>query len=342
MCDYNRVYGEDDFFERLFPGFRSRQMAAAEAIWDRILGRCGIDWGMPPIASIVDLGCGAGHIAIEFARRAAERMNNRRGQAIRVLGIDSSQNAIQLANHNLANSRILVNGAQCNFIASDKTPMDLFGELKGDVVWKDTALVCLGHTFLHFVDQEQIRDAIRTYRPALLLIDVYHNWDEVLNDLCHGSGKPRYESARKDGDDIYWLRTEIDRDKKVKRGIWKTSQAAVEADGQWLLETTQQPTSTEGLFGKDSDIPRDERDAGVQLTLARDRGFITGETRCDYIQRKKVFHQSGWGEMSCHVLVPHDPDAVKLNQAYFEVVYRIVHSLFVAESTADHFQNLRD
>lgn len=327
MSDYGPLY-QSRRWKALFPEFEKLQREAADQIWTRVLGRCGVDVGLPPVDFIVDLGCGEGALTTELAKRNTTKLSKRGNpahHAIEIIGIDRSKQAIKLAKRKHADV------SKCKFIHWADGFVELFDHLTKahNVAWERTALVCLGHTWFH-LDQKSLQEAVCKHRPVLLLVDIFHTWDETIRKLrLHDNSKPVIEFGRKFGTNTYWLKTERLRGNKLRRGIWRER-------GGWLFETEQHDLSTEELWGK---VP--EKDASNVLATSRKMGVITGEDGCDYVMRKVIRHSSGWGEMLLHALVRRNRDAVALNEAYFPVVSRIIKRLFVNNETMQSTKVLR-
>lgn len=333
MNDYGHLY-EGELFKKLFPHFSDHQKEAAKALSRRILARCGVDIGMPHIDWIIDLGCGDGTLTIELAKLTNE--------AVQFIGIDCSSDAISQA------CRRGDGMDNVSFLASTGSFTDLFATLRiADklVDWKRAALVCLSHTWLH-LDQDDILEAVKKHRPALLVIDFFHTWDSVVTRVSQGLTSEVLESGRSLNDapcftGTYWLKTVQSKTAgKVTRGLWK--EVAISADqtdsnGNWQFKTDQHALTTANLMGeppKDGELR--------SLDEAHKQGTITSESGCDYIVRKQIRHPSGWGEMHTYALVPRDDWAKHVNQSYFEVVKKIVAQLFIIPASKGRYNNLWD
>ena len=343
--DYGDFYDDRELFEKLFPDFDLHQEKAAEHLWARILGRCGVDIGMPPIDFIIDLGCGEGALTHHISTLANIPRDLRGESPLKIIGIDCSDSAITRANSIPGGSK------NTTFLCWNDGPEQLFAKLQRDhdVVWSRTALVCLSHTWFH-LDQDSILFAIHRFsqfRPALLLIDIYHNWDSTLARLAARNDnqmEPLLESGRRDNklNCTYWLGTRNHLESKtlVERGIWRThtqSQDGEVVPDDWLLApTVQHALPTTSLFG----FPREASDVDI-FAESRKQGSITGDESCDYITRKIVRHTSGWGEMKCYALVPREARAKCVNDSYFDVVRLIVRRLFVEDASIGRIANLR-
>ena len=339
MLDYGTFYKHKLFVDgELLPDFASRQRRAAQAIYARILGRCGVDIGMPPIDFIIDVGCGEGSLTRELSFLA--NLGKKQATSISTIGIDCSLSAIEIAN--------ITTTPNLLFIHSEDGFDELFSKLESDhsVVWSRAAVVFLGHTWFH-LEQDSILTVIRNRRPALLLIDVYHSWDATIEKLAKKAAEPVLEFGRRDKKDncTYWLQTRCRSDVpgKVERGIWKTTDGSTGDD--WVLPPTEQfAIETSTLFGVAC-----SKEEGDIFTTSRSQGLITGEINtnqpkmggCDYLVRKVVRHTSGWDEMECHALVPREARARCMNYAYFEVVRNIVRRLFVEDASLGRITNLR-
>lgn len=335
MNDYGHLY-KGELFKKLFPHFSDHQKEAAKALSRRILGRCGVDIGMPHIDWIIDLGCGDGTLTIELAKLT--------NKAVQFIGIDCSADAIRQASQRGAEM------ANVSFQASNGSFADLFATLKnGDklVDWKRAALVCLSHTWLH-LDQNDILEAVKKHRPALLVIDFFHTWDSAVTRLSGGHTSEVLEFGRSLNDagtpncnGTYWLKTVPSKTAgKVTRGLWKEvaiSAAEPVSNGKWQFETDQHALTTGYLLGEP---PKDGETCSLED--AHKQGTITSESGCDYIVRKQIRHPSGWGEMHTYALVPRDDWAKHVNQSYFEVVKKIVSHLFVSPASKGRYDNLWD
>lgn len=341
MNDYGTLRKESQF-DVLFPDFAKRQEKVAEEIWSRILGRCGVDIGMPAISRIIDVGCFEGTLTAQLAKKLSSVGDGTpRSADIQTIGIDYSKEAIAMA------LKLHADVPCCKFLHWAGGFSDLFAKLQNEhqVIWNQAALICLSHTWFH-LDQDDILAAIRRFRPAVLLIDVFHTWDNAIDQLAKGATHIT-EFGRLHQDCTYWLRTIADPTdaKKVKRGIWRcppkqAQDAASVTEGEWLFETTQHALSTAAIFGQSIN----EEDPNI-FSKSRELGLITGETigpnGCDYIQRKLIRHSSAWGEMLCHVLAARAPEAPGVNDAYFRVVRLMVRRLFV-ENDEKSFSSVRE
>jgi len=309
MLDYGQLY-KSKLFRKLLPRFDEDQAVAAKELWERILGRCGVDIGMPAIDTIIDLGCGEGTLTWELAacaRLAAIKKRPIQKTQIQFVGVECSASAITLAKQKCRNYKNI------KFVQWNKDFLSLFAALEAGTLkdvphkvnWHRTALACLGHTWFH-LNQQDICAAISKYRPALLLLEVHHTWDATIRKLRDTRGALEFEHGRPDDDDgcIYWLATKCQEGAtmKVQRGIWKMPMQPTSPKhklGDWLFAPTEQHATTSAdLFGKSPESP-----ISNVLEQSRLQGAITGERGCDYVTRRVIRHASGWAEMQCHVLM---------------------------------------
>ena len=312
--DYGTDLYDSEMFVELFPEFKKKQINAAETIWNRILSRCGQDADLPPIDTIVSYGCGEGTLLNKLCD-----LSSKSKPTCRVIGMDISPGAVKKAKTKCkSHGNVLIfECAHC--------PEEALNDLTNikQVDWSKTALCILSHTWFH-LDQIKLISTITTLRPELLLVDVFTTWDNALANL------PCNEHGRKFSDDVtYWLRTEKLTDKhqsgKVRRGIWREYKKPPSKNvDPWLFSTIQQNISTKKLFGNHQG---NGTNAGPEkiLRLALKKGKLLDEDgEACFIRRRVVKHESGWGDMDCHVLVARDPLADILNRSYFQVVENLI------------------
>src|ERR1035441_2331940 len=234
--DYGILY-DSDLFRKLFPDFKALQKEAAAHIWDRILGRCGKDLAMPEIDTIIDLGCGEGTLTQLIAARAGD-------SGVSTIGIDCSAKAIKKARSRLAKTH----AQRLRFLHHGGEEAALFEWIRDTlgINWARTALLCLSHTWFH-LDQESLISGIRRYRPVLLVIDIFHTWDNTLGKLT--GDKTVLELGKPLADSTCWLKTVTNNDdpKTILRGIWRIPSGG--GKGAWVFPSLQHPVSSTSLFG---------------------------------------------------------------------------------------------
>jgi len=340
ISDDTLSYGEKLYrhkhFGKWFTTFSKDQKRSAKLIWDRVLEKCGKDQDLPPITHIVDYGCGEGTFLNYLFSCYQEAKKADRAPELVFKGIDCCQVAIDYAKSN--HDEIAACLAKCD-PCPDKALAGLFDDRS---VWKSTALLVMGHSWFHF-DQDCLIRTILELRPAIILVDVYQSWNDVVRRLADGASMEMEHGRRfKDGS-TYWLRTEQRGNGKVSRGIYRAP-ADKQQKADWEFVTCQTPKTTEDLFGGLSSLKRKRQTPEQILTSARTSGDFVETTReseksCAYIHDRQYLHNTGWGPMECHVLVSLSPEARIMNRAWFTTVSNLIRNV-VLDHSMDHTSGL--
>lgn len=204
-----KSYGEfrdSDIFKKLFniedvdkDHFIENQNKAARAIVDQILRYCDGSQAFPQITTIVDFGCGGGSLIGAIKKYLHEVKKKRRKEAIgnEIKNITYKEVKERLKKE-LRKEKInfigvdlcsgMINKAKkdhrgISFSCFGKGDILLESDALKDVDWPSTALLCLGHTWFHILEQDVFLEQIGKKRPPLLLVDVFQTWDEVLHNL---------------------------------------------------------------------------------------------------------------------------------------------------------------
>lgn len=329
------MYGEKLYNHKHFSGwfstFRNDQASSAQLIWQRVLEKCGKDQDLPSITQIVDYGCGEGtFLKCLHQVHSKARSEDAQVPAIQFRGLDCCEKAIERAKLHESIKDLV---AKC-----DPNPEKALGSLFADPkAWSTTALLVMGHSWFHF-DQESLIKTILTLRPAIILVDVYQSWNDVVRRLAAGAQEEMEHGRRFETGSTYWLRTEKrEGNAKVNRGIYHIPP---QGEGQpgWEFVTTQTPKTTEDLFGGLSFKP-DKSNAGTILERARTSGDLVettpeGRKFCAYVHDRQYLHNTGWGPMECHVLVALNPIARILNRAWFKTI-----SALISDAVIQHAQD---
>lgn len=296
---------EAPWFPDVFPDFEKKQKTAAAHIAERILLRCGKDPDLPRIRTIVYYGCGDGSVLSELL----QHLKDGGAKIGRILAFDACRFTLQLARQ-----RVQEAGCQTRVdFAVESNPSAAFAQLPGEE-WAFTALLILGHSWFYF-DQAEITRAIKNFRPALLLVDIHQRWDDMIQHL------PYFEahSIRRGPETVtaaprYGIKITEEGQSHVRMGFFEIGKETA------LFPKKLARVSTRDLIASSIDEPK-KADLAKLEELAR-AGLLTGTGagRCDYICRRHSVHESGWGQMSCYVLVPRDPVAMVLNAAYFDTI----------------------
>lgn len=300
-ADYGDGLFAADWFRDVFPHFDENQKAGAEVLVDRILARCGQDPDLPYVEHLIYFGCGNGSMLGHLSQAWAdnERCKDRKFQA---RAFDASTRCVKDAAALLGNAVAVTECDSLDRVLAAIPEEEL----------KRCALLILGHTWFH-LDQAKAIEALRRYRPALVLIDVHQKWDHALDHLPYTEGYSA--STTKDGVEAgntsYLLKTQAEGKDLVRRGICNGDKE--------LFHTIQALVTTRDLFGLGTEFKgHSNEDAKNCLQEARSAGSLAGGA--DFVCRRKVSHESGWGPMDCYCLVPRDPVAGLFNNAYSEVL----------------------
>jgi hypothetical protein len=320
--DYDTFYN-DPSYESFVD--KSKIDPCAREIVERVLQHCtGNNPQFPKITCLIDLGCGNGelfHAIINEFKRELHKDTNR---AFKAYGIDTVK-------------RTLVKKARAfTYIKLDLNDKCFTRcEPLKNIPWHETAILCLCHTWPHFINDTAL-EAVKCARPALLLIGLYHSWDKVLDKLFASTDQPVLEPRRIEvSGTIYSLRTEWkDKDHKIIfRGVSKCEIASPEQ--KWLIPTVQIAKRSDEYFGPqaspppkmDSSTPFDASkwvDWGLNAAQA---GHLTGDA--NYIVADDFTQDTPWDVMRTRALVAINPDAEKVNKIYSGRMRQVVRKLFV-------------
>jgi hypothetical protein len=380
-----KSYGEfrgNGIFDWLFPPkeFDENQTEAARQIVTQVLRHCDYDGSQkfPPIKTIVDFGCGDGSLLSKIRIALKEAINERNKKKtpnkedekwpVRFIGVDQCKGMIKYANKLADNLAEELEEKELQFVLVESGEF-LYAKTKilEGLDWSSTALLCLGHTWFHILDQEQLLNQINENRPALLLVDVSQSWDQVVDKLLskdyslpEGSvydltvnlnGEPdplkllpifRDEETRVKSEKIggktkhvvYSLRTQLieitDETRQVVRGIY--SYDAGEKSGRWVFATRQVAKLTEQLRPPNG-VKRTHDRGTLSLTEAGEILRLTAEAG--------EITGKGEGKGKCNYLVlrefEHDSGWGKMNCIAFGALSSMAHSLNEA-----YFEAVRD
>jgi hypothetical protein len=324
-----KLYSQE-IFGKLFPTFDVDQRRSADLIWTRILSKCGTDPDLPQITHAVDFGCGEG----TFLKHLIKISDTQGTPDINFQGIDCCPNAISIAKEK-HKAVIQLPVKECS-----SCPKEALGSL--DVPWQSTVLMVMGHSWFH-IDQESLLDAIRKHRPAIVLVDIYSSWDDVIISLRkkqEASMESAYElehgrivTDENDNTKCYWLRTEIaENSGKINRGIW-----CGDKEPGWHFKTSQFPVTSEELFGGLTSVS-DETPPEQVLLRARSNGHFVDSVNEDstepaYVHDRQYSHNTGWGPMRCHVLISLDPVARILNRSWFKTIRSLIQQTIINKTS---------
>ena len=305
------LYSRTDFKD-LFPEFEKQNARAAKTLWDRVFSRCGRDMDLPTVDTVIDLGCGNGSFLKRLsaiARGAIPKNPSIKLPEFKWFGLDCSAEAIAIAKKQNSKGTIFFDCQE------DPDPeAALAHEKLSGVSWETTALIVMGHSWFHF-DQEKLIAAILKRRPALLLVDIFATWDKAVQELRRG--KAFYlEHGRQWKTGTIWLKSEKHGDTRMKRGLWVEPNLS----NQYFFETYQELCTTDELLGGLPIGRADKSQASDVLTAARSNGRLKNQSGLAYVRRRVYAHESGWGNMHCHVLTSCSDSAAILNEAYFKTV----------------------
>lgn len=311
--DYGEALFGAPWFSDLFPHFEEHQAIGAKVLIDRIFARCGLDPDLPYVDRIIYFGCGDGSL-LKYLIECWEKNESCKGRDLKVRAFDTSEVCVKKAS--LANSGPHIS-LQC-----ESSLANAFNSIPAEE-WNHAAVIILGHTWFHLNQDDAIKE-LRKYRPALLLIDIHQKWDYAVAHLPYTEGYASSDSANDSGGKRkkYSLRTELEGDKSVRRSIF--------ADEEAVFCTIQAKVSTRELLGLSNQSEGQPPNNGSECLLAaKNAGTLTGGA--DYVCRRRVPHESGWGMMDCYCLVPRDPVATLLNDAYATVLEGLISETIAEE-----------
>jgi hypothetical protein len=159
----------------IFPTFAEDQEAAARAIFAGIARHV----GKRKVEAIIELGCGTAEILDSIRRQLVASG----GSQVRSVGVDCCSAEIALARK----MRI-----ECEFIdeRAEEFVRSLAINPSGFTRTASTLLLCVGHTISHFHAMEQFLNDLARWRPGLVLLDFYGNWDTVIRQLHGPNAQP--------------------------------------------------------------------------------------------------------------------------------------------------------
>jgi len=305
MQDYGTCLYSSADFKELFPEFEKQNDKAAKTLWDRVFSRCGKDVDLPIINTVIDFGCGNGSFLKKLS--AIAKGSPVKCSEFKWIGLDCSAEAVKIANAHNTND--------IKFLPCEEDPEVALAHVDlTSVSWETTALIVMGHSWFH-IDQKKLIAAILERRPALLLVDIFATWDKAVQELREG--KDFYlEHGRQWKTGTMWLKSEKHGDACMKRGLW------VEPNFSkgYFFETYQELLTTDELLGGFPFRLDEEALASNELIQARNNGLLRNDSGLAYVRRRVYAHESGWGNMHCHVLAARSATAAILNEAYFETV----------------------
>jgi len=159
--DYSRLL---PFRDAVFPTFDADQERAASIVSAAVLkSQAG-----QRIGGIIDLGCGTAEISGLVRREMVKAL----GRGVKCLGVDRSSAEIAVARELRTGCEFVEQRAEA-FVKS-------LGEGQNSFSPHNTLVLCVGHTIPHFHEASEFLDNISMWRPTLLLIDFYENWDAVV------------------------------------------------------------------------------------------------------------------------------------------------------------------
>lgn len=323
-----------ELFKTLYPAFSNDQSRGAEKVVRRLFAQLHGCLDLPKIEAVVDLGTGDGSFLQEVKRQlehyVLENPFEAKTNIKKWIGVDRASETISRANQSGQGIDLISCDPDSDWdyaFAKIRTQLTAAG-----VDWSATALTCFGHTWFHFLEQEKLLEQIRRIRPAVLVISFWHSWDDTVTDVIDGEAHAHEEPLGWDDQGkVLILRSEKITDSTIKRGI-----ARRHTDGniEWQFETTQRCLKSTDLLGDPSQVDElqtDKPKISGELFKAREQGRLTGDidAGCDYIVARRFRHPSGWGEMDTVALVPRDPIAAVLNEAWFGTLYSLVKQQFI-------------
>jgi len=170
----------------------------------------------------------------------------------------------------------------------------------------ETILICVGHTVAHFLDFKEFCKVVGRIRPAFLLIDFYHLWNEAVKELK--GEQPEHErlepkslnkrsletwvlvTQRRSGNSLY-----------ISRGIKKV------------------------VFGEKKPELKDMGFSTTQI-MRSEEYFLSRFERDNYVKTEEFEYHGGYGPMHGYLLTRRSTRARVLNDAFFETI-----SLYVKE-----------
>ncbi len=261
----------------LFPDFDEDQKKAAKEIF--IVIESHIRDG--DIRRIIDVGCGTGEI-LDNLRKLVIKETSLKAGDIEFVGLDCCREEIDLATRRMG----------CRFICAEGEKLRELDLGEGD--WTDTLVICVGHTITHFEDIEEFFGSIKALRPALILVDFYHKWDRIVEQLTENPTREDL-APQKIGPEgeVYILTTRgtSQKEGRIERGIQVLSNNELKDKNFWTTQIRQ--TST---------------------------WFIRGFEALNYIPERTLEYDAGYGPMKAFLFSQPSRIAVTLNQVYYEVV----------------------
>lgn len=318
--DYGRFIASP-LFQRLFPHYSENHEKAAEELVSRVFSQCYGKSDYPKIETLVDIGCGDGCFLLKIKDQIRKYNDKIKEETFRIpirryIGLDVSSEAIRQANKNKRKARNVKfeRETNCapNFIELSKTSGFEFER-------GSTALLVLSHTWFHFVNQKTLLQNINEFRPALIIIDIFHSWDATLHWLKNHPFKHEPISSNRS---IFLLRTQSHGLSRVWRGVYQIKRTGKKYSRKWRFKSDQVRVTTDQLFGTEDELS--------EIDTARSAGQLTGgpyvslKTGCDYVRCQETLYLTGWGFMRNHVLLAVHPVARVINKAFLSVVESII------------------
>lgn len=315
--DKDGVLSGTRWFDGAFPDFNVHEKSGAETLVDRVFARCGHDPDLPHIDRIIYVGCGNGSFLLSLIRRfqAHDACKNRELKIRAIYLCEKCKDeALQAHDSQLRDVEMSWNSDPLQ--ALEAIPQD---------EWPRAAVVLVGHAWFQW-DQELTIAAIKKHRPAILLIDVRQKWDHALSHLPYEEGYATgcMIANLNPSSSRFTVRIEPIDANWVTRSIY--------SDDELLFQTREARVTIYDLFGLIRDAPGD---SFLCLNACREAGTLTGPNGADYVCRRQIAHESGWGMMDCYAFVPRDPTAIVLNDAFFQVLKSFIHDTIQQPEESD-------
>jgi SAM-dependent methyltransferase len=159
----NAVHSAEKFYDELGEGYE--QMINWKARLTREGGFFQTLFNERNVHSVLDIACGTGHHAVEFAR-----------WGLRSAGCDISAGMLRLAERNAAEAGVEVDFFEAGFTDVDRKA----GGRRFD------AIVCIGNSFPHLLSQRDLDCAMRSIKrvlsPGGVFVSQIRNYARILRD----------------------------------------------------------------------------------------------------------------------------------------------------------------